>query len=51
MGQTIRLDKGAPSKTMNLTLEEVKARSNDLFPLDKGEEVQLNFTKNQPGSL
>lgn len=46
--EQFRLDKGALSKAMNLTLEEVKARSSDLFPLVEGEEVQLNFTENQP---
>jgi hypothetical protein len=46
--EQFRLNKKALSKAMTLTLEEVKARSSDLFPLVEGEEVQLNFTKNQP---
>jgi hypothetical protein len=46
--EQFRLSKGALSKAMTLTLEEIKARSSDLFPLVEGEHVQLNFTENQP---
>ena len=46
--EQFRLGKGALIKAMTLTMEEVKTRSSDLFPLVEGEEVKLNFTKNQP---
>lgn len=46
--QQFRLGKKELTKAMTLTLEEVKRRSKERFQLVEGEQVQLNFTKNQP---
>jgi hypothetical protein len=43
-----RMGKRDLKKAVNLTLEEVKTRSKERFQLVEGEQVQLNFTENQP---
>lgn len=35
-------------KTFNLTLEEVKKRSEEIFELVEGENVEINYVSNQP---